>query len=86
MLKVKSFSFNAFEERTILLWDDTKEGVVVDPGCCSDSEFDALASEIEKEGIVLKAVWLTHGHRYMGHTHIEELVWWAKQLDVDIVI
>lgn len=62
MLKVKSFSFNAFEERTILLWDDTKEGVVVDPGCCSDSEFDALASEIEKEGIVLKAVWLTHGH------------------------
>lgn len=31
-------------------------------------------------------IWLTHGHRYMGHTHIEELVWWAKQLDVDIVI
>jgi len=31
-------------------------------------------------------IWLTHGHRYMGHTHIEELAWWAKQLEVDIVV
>lgn len=62
MLKVKSFSFNAFEERTILLWDDAKEGVVVDPGCCSDAEFSALSSAVEEAGIVLKAVWLTHGH------------------------
>lgn len=31
-------------------------------------------------------IWLTHGHRYMGHTHIEELAWWAEQLDVDIVV
>lgn len=31
-------------------------------------------------------IWLTHGHRYMGHTHIEELVWWAKKLEVDIVV
>ena len=31
-------------------------------------------------------LWLTHGHRYMGHTRIQELPWWAKQLEVDIVI
>ncbi len=72
MLKVKSFSFNAFEERTILLWDETGEGVVVDPGCCSDAEHDALDCEIAKEGITLKAVWLTHGHldHIYGVNHI----------------
>lgn len=31
-------------------------------------------------------IWLTHGHRYMGHTRLSELVWWAKQLEVDIVV
>lgn len=31
-------------------------------------------------------IWLTHGHRYMGHTRIGELAWWAKQLEVDIVV
>ena len=62
MLQVKSFTFNAFQERTILMWDESKEGVVVDPGCCGEEEFKALADEVEKEGIVLKAVWLTHGH------------------------
>lgn len=62
MLKVKTFSFNAFEERTILLWDETGEGVVVDPGCSSDAERNTLDEEIIKEGISLKAVWLTHGH------------------------
>ena len=31
-------------------------------------------------------IWLTHGHRYMGHTRISELPWWAEQLDVDIVV
>lgn len=62
MLQIKSFSFNAFQERTILMWDETHEGVVVDPGCCDDAEYQALADEISREGIVLKAVWLTHGH------------------------
>lgn len=31
-------------------------------------------------------LWLTHGHRYMGHTRIGELAWWAKQLEVDVVV
>ena len=62
MLQIKSFSFNPFQERTILMWDETHEGVVIDPGCCDDAEFAALEDEISKEGIELKAVWLTHGH------------------------
>lgn len=31
-------------------------------------------------------LWLTHGHRYMGHTRVAELAWWARQLEADIVV
>lgn len=50
---------------------------------------DGMSQEANVDEILVlegKRVWLTHGHRYMGHTHVEELVWWAKKLEVDIVI
>lgn len=63
MLKIKTFTFNLFEERTLLMWDDeNKEAVVVDPGCCSDFEYDALMKIVTLERLSLKAIWLTHGH------------------------
>ena len=53
-------------------------------GNCDYNSKEANIDEIfVVEGFRL---WLTHGHRYMGHTRIAELAWWAKQLDVDIVI
>lgn len=62
MLQVRYFSFNPFEERTILLWDSSLDAVIVDPGCCGDAEFGRLEGEICKEKLRLKAIWLTHGH------------------------
>lgn len=50
---------------------------------------DGLSKEANVDEILVLEgfrVWLTHGHRYMGHTHVEELAWWAKKLEVDIVI
>lgn len=62
MLQIKTFSFNPFGERCVLMWDGTGEGVVVDPGCYDDREAAALEDEIRKEGVAVKAVWLTHAH------------------------
>ncbi len=31
-------------------------------------------------------IWLTHGHRYMPHRKPEELAWWGKKLEADIVV
>lgn len=33
-----------------------------------------------------KRIWLTHGHRYMKEYQVEELAWWARKLEADIVV
>ena len=43
---------------TILFDEETKAGVVVDPG----GEVDRLVEAIEKNGLKVEAIWLTHGH------------------------
>ncbi|WP_299934475.1 MBL fold metallo-hydrolase [uncultured Nitratireductor sp.] len=43
---------------TILFDEETKVGVVVDPG----GEVDRIRAAIEESGIAVEAIWLTHGH------------------------
>ena len=43
---------------TVLFDDETKRGVVVDPG----GDVDVICSVVEENGITLEAIWLTHGH------------------------
>ena len=43
---------------TILFDDETKEGVVVDPG----GDAATIAKVVEENGLTLKEIWLTHGH------------------------
>lgn len=62
MLQVKCFSFNPFAERCVLLWDESQEAVVVDPGCYDAGELDELEAALSSQKLCLKAIWLTHGH------------------------
>lgn len=43
---------------TILFDEDSKAGVVVDPG----GDVDQILSAIEGNGLSIEAIWLTHGH------------------------
>ncbi len=43
---------------TILFDDDTKAGVVVDPG----GDVDSILKALEENGIKVEAIWITHGH------------------------
>lgn len=48
-----------FQQNCTLIWDqETKEGVVVDPG----GELPKIESAIEQTGMTVEAIWLTHGH------------------------
>ena len=38
MITIKSFEFNYFQENTFLLYDDTREAVLIDCGCCRKEE------------------------------------------------
>ena len=61
-MKVKSFTFNPFSENTYVLYDDTKECVIIDPGCYDESEQEALLGFIEQEGLKPKRLLNTHCH------------------------
>lgn len=62
MLHYHSFTFNAFQENTFLIWNDAKEAVIIDPGCYEAYEEAELKSFIERNQLKPKAIWNTHGH------------------------
>ena len=38
-MKIKRFEFNMFPENCYVLWDETNEAVVIDPGCFYEDNF-----------------------------------------------
>jgi glyoxylase-like metal-dependent hydrolase (beta-lactamase superfamily II) len=62
MIRVEVFTFNQFFENTYLLYDQTSEGIVVDPGCLQYSERRALQDFVEQNQIRLKGIYNTHCH------------------------
>ena len=37
-MRIKRFEFNMFPVNTYVLWDETKEAVIIDPGCFYEEE------------------------------------------------
>lgn len=62
MLEVKSFTFNPFEENTYVVYDETREAVIIDPGCYEKEEQEELVSFITKEKLQVKLLLNTHAH------------------------
>ena len=61
-MTIKTFIFNPFQENTYLLFDETKEAVLVDAGCITDAEKQLLKRFIEENGLTLKRLISTHLH------------------------
>ncbi|HYG04638.1 MAG TPA: MBL fold metallo-hydrolase [Chryseosolibacter sp.] len=62
MLQIKSFVFNPFQENTYVLYDETGECVIVDPGCYEPSEELELKSFIDDNKLTVKYLLNTHCH------------------------
>lgn len=54
-MKIKRFEFNMFPVNCYVLWDDTLEAAVIDPGCYYEEEKQALKNFIHKNGLKRKA-------------------------------
>lgn len=65
MAVVAKFTFNPFQENTYLVYDDTKECVIFDPGCYTDVEKEQLSAFIEAQE--LKPVRLINTHCHLDH-------------------
>ena len=61
-LNIKIFHFNIFKVNTLVCYDNTKTGVIVDPGMCSKEEQNKLSEFVKKENIVVKYIINTHPH------------------------
>ena len=62
MITIKIFVFNDFQENTFVLSDETKECIIVDPGCNVNAERKELTDYIEKNELIPKAILNTHCH------------------------
>ena len=59
MLQVKIVPVTAFAQNCSIVWDsESKEAVLIDAG----GEPEKLQKEVQELGLIVKALWLTHGH------------------------
>ena len=65
MIKIQTFTFNPFQENTYLLFDETKECIIIDPGCYEKAERELLKTFVEENE--LKPVKLINTHCHIDH-------------------
>lgn len=62
MLHINIFRFNPFSENTYVLFNDQKNGVIIDPGNWNEKENEILENFIKEKEISIKNILLTHAH------------------------
>jgi glyoxylase-like metal-dependent hydrolase (beta-lactamase superfamily II) len=74
MLHIQSFTFNPLQENTYVLFDESKECVIIDPGCYERFENDTLAQFIQEQGLTVKLLLNTHCHvdHVLGNAFVKE--------------
>ena len=75
MLKLDSFVFNPFAENTYVVYDDdTKECVIIDPGCSTAGEENELFGFIDSHRLKPLMAINTHGHidHIVGNTAVQK--------------
>jgi len=79
-MKIKSFAFNPFQENTYVVYDDTKECIIIDPGCYTAKERHELTSFITSEELKPVKLINTHCHidHVLGNKFVSEL--WSLEL------
>lgn len=65
MIQIKSFICNPYQENTYLLFDESKECVIIDPGMYTGQEQNAVLNFISEEK--LKPVLLLNTHCHIDH-------------------
>jgi len=65
MIQIQSLTFNPFAENTFVLFDETKECIIIDPGCYEAHEEETLAAFVANND--LKPVRLINTHCHIDH-------------------
>lgn len=85
MIKIQTFVFNPFSENTYVLYDESKECVIIDPGCFDKNEYEEITNFISSINLTPKYIIITHGHidHVLGITYLKKMfnipVWIPKE-------
>ena len=73
-MEIKRFIFNPIEVNCYLLWDHTKEAVLIDCGALFPAEREQLKEFVTQNGLVIKHYLNTHLHfdHIFGNAFVEE--------------
>ncbi len=73
-MEIKQFTFNPFAENTFILFDETKDCIIIDPGCYEQSEKDELTNFIKSNDLSVDKLVNTHGHidHVLGNDFIKQ--------------
>ncbi len=82
MIHVHYFTFNSFQENTYILFDDTKECVIFDPGCENANERRMMLDYIKTNH--LRPVKLVNTHCHVDHVLGNAFVAEHYQLGLEI--
>lgn len=73
-LHVQQFTFNPFQENTYVVYSDSKDAVIIDPGCYERHEENELSEFIASNGLNVLALLNTHAHidHVLGNAFVVE--------------
>lgn len=73
-MQIKQFEFNPLGENTYVLYDDSRECVVIDPGCFFPDEKAQLTEFIDEHDLTVKHLINTHLHfdHIFGSAFVEQ--------------
>jgi hydroxyacylglutathione hydrolase len=74
MLQLQTFVFNPLQENTYVLFDETNECVVIDPGCAERDEQQEISNFIQHHQLTVTLLLNTHCHvdHVLGNFYIKE--------------
>ena|SRR6218665_33108 len=80
-MEIEIFTFNPFQENTVVVFNDEKDAVIVDPGCLSRQEQDELSQFISSKELNVHAILNTHCHL----DHIFGNYYCVEKYNVDLI-
>ena len=74
MITIRKFVFSPFQENTFVLFDETKECIIIDPGCYEEQERKEISSFIASKDLTPVRLLNTHCHldHVFGNKYISE--------------
>ena len=80
MIHIEHFTFNAFQTRCCVVWDDNGHCAFVDPGCSTPQEILEVVSLVNSRQLTPVCIMLTHAH----FDHIYGMAALAKEYEIPV--